>query len=60
MSKVLTAREAAEMLGLNVFTLYSYVRRRQIPAIRIGDRLIRFSESDLQVWLEKQKQAVRV
>jgi excisionase family DNA binding protein len=47
----LTYREAAEYLNLPLGTLYSLVHHREIPHVRLGRRLVRFSRSALVQWL---------
>lgn len=37
---VLTVREAAELLGLSRNSAYQAVRTRQLPSIRIGERIL--------------------
>lgn len=37
---VLTVEEAAELLGISRGLAYELVRRRQLPAIRLGRRLV--------------------
>jgi excisionase family DNA binding protein len=51
---LLTAREAAERLGLSVSTLYTpgWRRRYGLPAIKIGAAL-RFREGDLRVFVTR-------
>jgi excisionase family DNA binding protein len=45
---LLTAEQAAEHLGLpSTKALYQRVRRRQIPAHRLGKRSLRFLRSEL-------------
>jgi excisionase family DNA binding protein len=48
-----TYREAAKLLGVAVGTIYSMVHRRQIPFLRLGRRLVRFSERRLNEWLRE-------
>jgi len=55
MSEVLSAKEAAEFLKINLYTLYFYSRKKLIPSIRIGNRLVRFDKGDLEEWLQKHK-----
>lgn len=55
MSTIMTAKEAAKFLNLNVFTLYSYTRRKIIPSIRINKKLVRYDLEDLKRWVERQK-----
>lgn len=39
-SLVLTVEEAAELLGISRGLAYELVRRRELPAIRLGRRLV--------------------
>ena len=47
----LTAREVAELLKLNVETVYLLIAKEQLPAVRVGGRW-RFDESELRAWLK--------
>lgn len=49
------ADTAAELLGVNVFTLYRWVREGRVPAIRLG-RSVRFRVAALEAWLLEQEQ----
>jgi excisionase family DNA binding protein len=51
--KRLTAKEVAEMLGLDRDTIYMWARCGRIPAIKLRHR-IRFRLSDILQW-EKQQ-----
>ncbi len=42
---------AAELLQLPVGTVYALVSQKRIPHIRLGRRLVRFSEATLREWL---------
>lgn len=48
---LLDANEAAELLHVPCSTLYELVRSRGLPHIRIGDRGLRFTRSDLRAWV---------
>jgi excisionase family DNA binding protein len=50
--RLLTAREVGERLGLTTETVLVWVRRGELPALRLG-RAIRFRETDLDAWLEQ-------
>jgi excisionase family DNA binding protein len=50
-SENLTYTEAAHFLGIPVGTVYSMVARRQLPHLRLGKRLVRFSRHDLEAWV---------
>lgn len=47
---VLPAHEAARLLGLSEKALYAAVRRREVPARRVGRRLL-FHRPTLVAWL---------
>ena len=46
----LTAAEVAELLKLNVETVYSLVSKEGLPAAKLGGQW-RFSESDVLSWV---------
>jgi excisionase family DNA binding protein len=48
---LLTADEAARLLRVPRSTLYELVRSRGLPHIRIGERGLRFTRSDLDEWI---------
>jgi excisionase family DNA binding protein len=48
----ITYRDVADMLGVRLGTVYSMVARRQIPFVRVGRRLVRFSKARISSWLE--------
>lgn len=54
MVRLLTPEELAEYLGISVHTIYQMTSKRRIPYIKVG-RLIRFSESEIQQWLDINK-----
>jgi len=43
--------EAAQYLACSPRTLRKWCSRRQIPHIKMGSRLVRFSKADLDKWL---------
>lgn len=49
---ILSYAEAAELLGIVRNTLYSMVRRKRIPHVRLGSRLVRFRRAELEAWME--------
>jgi excisionase family DNA binding protein len=55
MKPLLTIEEAAALLGIKTQTLYLWVSQRRVPCRKIG-RLVRFTETDLEEFIEKQKQ----
>jgi excisionase family DNA binding protein len=50
-AEMLSYREAAKFLGLPVATLYSLVRERRVPHVRLGLRLVRFPREELRRWV---------
>lgn len=54
---LLTARDAAKALAISEKTLWVLTTPRgSIPAIRVGERSIRYSVLALQQWIEEQQQ----
>ncbi len=48
---MLNYRQAAELVGVPLGTMYAWVNRRQIPHVRLGGRLVRFRREALEAWL---------
>lgn len=48
---LLTADEAARLLHVPRSTVYELVRSRGLPHVRIGERGLRFTRSDLGSWI---------
>lgn len=57
--EMLTYQGASELLGVKVNTLYSMVARGQLPFVRMGPRLVRFSRAALLEWVRERSVAVR-
>lgn len=53
MDKLITVKEAAELLSINEKTLYRLISQRQIPFIRRKGLGYRLRESDLIRWLQE-------
>jgi excisionase family DNA binding protein len=49
-----TSREAARALALSERTLFSLVKRGEVPCVRIG-RAVRFDPRDLRTWIAARK-----
>ena len=49
----LTATDVAQLLQLNVETVYGLIAKQGLPAAKIG-RLWRFEESKIRAWVEAQ------
>lgn len=52
MEEILDYKAAAKVTGLPAGTLRALVCRKQIPHYRIGKRLVRFRQSELEQWLQ--------
>ncbi|MDQ3754019.1 MAG: helix-turn-helix domain-containing protein [Acidobacteriota bacterium] len=48
--RLLTAKEVAPILRVKTARVYELARERAIPAIRIGERQLRFDEFALREW----------
>ncbi len=48
-TRLLTARGASELLGLPVFRVYELQRLGALPAVRVGNRTLRFDVADMHV-----------
>ncbi len=55
----LSYEQVARELGVPKATLYAWVHRRQIPFIRLGKRLIRFSRRSLEQWVHQRSVEAR-
>ena len=56
--RLLTAREVAGLLGLSTETVLRYVRRGELPAIRLPGTKhgrLRFRPSELAAWLDNHR-----
>ncbi|MCL5439038.1 MAG: helix-turn-helix domain-containing protein [Patescibacteria group bacterium] len=51
---LLTPKEVAELLKLNILTVYAYIRKGKLNAIRFG-RSYRISNEDLNEFIESNK-----
>ncbi|WP_041282835.1 helix-turn-helix domain-containing protein [Desulfofundulus kuznetsovii] len=54
--ETITAEEAARIIGVSEWTVYDLARRRVIPHIRVGRRVL-FRRTSILAWLEQQEQA---
>ncbi len=52
--KLLSITETAEITGLSINTLYSYVCRKKIPHLKLGSRTL-FEEKELYKWITSKK-----
>lgn len=51
--QLITAREASQILGIRLARLYELTRLRLIPAVRVGEKAIRFDEAALKEFIER-------
>lgn len=49
----LTYDQIASELGVPKATVYAWVHRKQIPFIRLGKRLVRFSRQAISEWIRE-------
>jgi excisionase family DNA binding protein len=49
--EVLTAKDAAKLLGVSLWSVYAAANRHELPHRRLGRRLL-FSRRSLMRWLE--------
>lgn len=49
-----TVKQVAEYLGVTQRTVYALLRRRKLPALKVGGGW-RFKPRELQEWLERQR-----
>ena len=59
-SRLLTARQVADLLGVSSETVLRWTRRGLLPAIRLPGGAIRYRESDLEAWLQERETAAPV
>lgn len=53
--RLLTARAVAERLDVSTETVLRLWRRGELPGYRISSNALRFSEADLDAWLEARR-----
>lgn len=51
----ITRQQAAERLGISLPTLDGLIRRGQLPASRIGPRIVRIDERDIDAYLSARR-----
>ena len=59
LDRLLTAEEAAELLGLSRATLYGWAYRRRLPVVKLSGKRgpLRFRASDLAKMIERRTQS---
>lgn len=53
----LKRQQAAERLGISLPTLDGLIRRGQLPASKVGARIVRIDESDIEAYLAARRVA---
>jgi excisionase family DNA binding protein len=51
--ELLTYAQASKMLNMKLGTLYALVAQNRIPHVRLGRRLVRFRQTELDTWLSR-------
>jgi excisionase family DNA binding protein len=57
MSELIGYRKVATKLGVPIGTVYSMVAHRRIPHVRLGKRLVRFREEDVDAYIAAKRVA---
>lgn len=57
--RLLAAEEVAELLGVPRSFVYALARRHAIPAVRVGDRYVRFRATAVNQWIAEREQPAR-
>jgi len=52
-SQLLTAQEVAELLKTNTQVVYRLVRSRELEAVNLGERMLRFTESSIHEFIDR-------
>jgi excisionase family DNA binding protein len=58
--RLLTAREVAAFLGVSPETVLRRWRAGELPGYRLASNVLRFRESEIEVWLEGTRELVSV
>jgi excisionase family DNA binding protein len=53
--RLLTADDVALVLGVPKSLIYALVRRGELPAIRVGERYVRFRADAISRWIENRE-----
>jgi excisionase family DNA binding protein len=56
MESLLTVNEVAKAIGMTPFGVYGLVHKKQIPAVKISRRCLRFRPQDIEKWLQEKSQ----
>ena len=58
-SRLLVAEDVAALLGVSPAFVYALVRRGELPAVRVGDRYVRFRAEAVQEWIAERETSQR-
>ena len=50
--EILSLKDVAEYLGLRVGTVHNLIKRRGMPVVRVGRKIIKVRRKDLIDWIE--------
>lgn len=52
--KTITAQEAADYIGVHIDTVYTMVRQKEIPHVRVRRRIL-FNRDTIDAWMREQE-----
>ncbi|MDY0404216.1 helix-turn-helix domain-containing protein [Virgibacillus sp. 179-BFC.A HS] len=52
--QTLTVKEVADLFGVHTDTIYTMVKQKQLPHLKIGNRIL-FSKQSIELWIEDQE-----
>lgn len=55
MSPLLEAKDVARLLKMSPRTVWDLTKRGELPAIRLGKRMVRYLLADVRDWIERQR-----
>ena len=58
-SRLLIADDVAALLGVSPAFVYALVRRGELPAVRVGDRYVRFRREAVEGWIAERETSQR-
>ncbi|MBM4762744.1 helix-turn-helix domain-containing protein [Bacillus sp. B15-48] len=53
--KTITAQEAADYIGVHIDTIYTMVRQKEIPHVRVRRRIL-FNRETIDAWMRQQEE----
>lgn len=52
---MLNVNQVAKMLGISIWSVYRKANKREIPYVKLGYKLMRFDENDINNYINKHK-----